>query len=265
MALAIAVPPACPPYPTHKIELMSLLSRTFVKSIGPPPNTTRITGPLEHWATSLIICSILWVGYGGQAGGTAIANAIFGVFSPAGRLPHTVYPANFVNQVTDTNMGFRPSSVNPGRTYRFYTGTPVYEFGYGLSYTNFTFKYANVTNNVVPRDLLDSHLYSEEASFLTAPTLAGISVQVTNTGTVTSDVVVLAFISGPNAGKNGNPIKSLIGFTRFFALAPNASKSIVFPVTSFDLSVVDENGKRSSEVGNWKVSVEGQETILRVI
>jgi hypothetical protein len=53
------------------------------------------------------------VGYPGQAGGTAIANAIFGVFSPAGRLPHTNYPANFVNQVADTNMGTFLSPYSP--------------------------------------------------------------------------------------------------------------------------------------------------------
>lgn len=106
------------------------------------------------------------------------------MYSPAGRLPHTNYPANFVNQVADTNMGYRPSTnpANPGRTYRFFTGTPVYPFGTGLSYTNFTYVYTNVSKNVIHTDVLHDHLYAEKASFLTAPAVAGVQVQVTNVG-----------------------------------------------------------------------------------
>ncbi len=79
--------------------------------------------------------------------------------------------------------GFRPSTnpPNPGRTYRFYTGTPVYEFGTGLSYTNFTYVYTN-TSSFVSASLVEEHIYAEDASFLTAPAVAGVSVKVTNIG-----------------------------------------------------------------------------------
>ena len=52
----------------------------------------------------------------------------------AGRLPYTIYPGEFVNQVSMFDMGMRPNATsgNPGHTYRFYTGTPVYAFGTGL-------------------------------------------------------------------------------------------------------------------------------------
>jgi len=226
-------------------------------------------GPIDLTSVrdSNLVSSILWVGYPGQAGGIAIANAIFGVFSPAGRLPHTNYPANFVNQVADDNMGYRPSisPPNPGRTYRFYTGTAVYPFGSGLSYTNFTYKYTNVELDPVHVSTLHSHLYAEGSSFLTAPAVGGVSVNVENIGPVTSDAVVLAFVVGPNAGSNGNPIKSLFGFTRFLNIAPGSNRTIAFPLTAYDLSVVDGNGKRATDAGKWRIVVETEEAVLDVI
>jgi hypothetical protein len=54
--------------------------------------------------------------------------------APAGRLPYTIYPGSFVDTVSMLDMGMRPNTTsgNPGHTYRFYTGTPVYAFGTGL-------------------------------------------------------------------------------------------------------------------------------------
>jgi hypothetical protein len=245
-----------------------MILNTAACSTGPVILVVFGGGPIDltSMRDSKLISAILWVGYPGQAGGTAIANALFGMFSPAGRLPHTNYPANFVNMVSDTNMGYRPTNnpPNPGRTYRFFTGTPVYPFGSGISYTNFTYVYTNVTESV-QISTLHSHLYAEESSFLTAPAVAGVQVQVTNIGRVTSDAVVLAFVMGPNAGKNGNPIKSLFGFTRFLNITPNSSKTITFPLNAFDLSTVDENGKRTATAGEWRVVVEGMETVLNVM
>jgi len=87
------------------------------------------------------IGAIMWVGYPGQSGGTAIANVIFGEYNPGGRMPYTMYPADYVNEILMTDMDMRPNSTinTPGRTYRFYTGEPVYPFGTGLSYTNFSY------------------------------------------------------------------------------------------------------------------------------
>lgn len=76
---------------------------------------------------------------------------------------------------------------------------------------------------------------------------------------------MLAFVSGPNAGQNGNPIKSLFGFTRFLAMTGGSTKTITFPLTAFDLSHVDENGKRFTTAGEWRVNVEGAETIITVV
>lgn len=246
-----------------------MILQTAQCSAGPVILVVFGGGPIDLTSVrdSKLISAILWVGYPGQAGGTAIANAIFGVFSPAGRLPHTNYPADFVNEVADTNMGYRPTTnpPNPGRTYRFYTGTPVYEFGTGLSYTNFTYVYSNVSNEIVSASDLSAHLYAEKSSFLTAPAVAGVQVKVTNVGKVTSDSVVLAFLIPPNPGQNGNPKKVLFGFTRFLNIAPGASNTISFPLTAYDLSMVDENGKRVPEIGKWRVVVESAESIISVV
>ncbi len=75
---------------------------------------------------------------------------------------------------------------------------------------------------------------------------------------------MLAFVVGPNPGKNGNPLKSLFGFTRLLAVTPGTSQTVNFPLTAFDLSVVDENGKRMVDPGVWKVVVEGAETLIKV-
>ncbi|KAL8058448.1 hypothetical protein ABFX02_03G018900 [Erythranthe guttata] len=88
------------------------------------------------------IGSILWPGYPGEAGGKAIAEIVFGDHNPGGRLPMTWYPKDFVKvPMTDMRMRPDPASGYPGRTYRFYQGDKVFEFGYGLSYSNYSYKF----------------------------------------------------------------------------------------------------------------------------
>lgn len=73
--------------------------------------------------------AILWAGYPGQDGGTAIMDVIRGKIAPAGRLPITQYPAEYVTQVPMTDMRLRPTANSPGRTYKWYKDQPVFEFG----------------------------------------------------------------------------------------------------------------------------------------
>ncbi|XWS39313.1 hypothetical protein CRYUN_Cryun18bG0040800 [Craigia yunnanensis] len=81
------------------------------------------------------IKSILWVGYPGEQGGRAIAEVTFGKYNPGGRLPLTWYEADYVDKLPITSMSLRPVGNYPGRTYKFFNGSTVYSFGYGLSYT----------------------------------------------------------------------------------------------------------------------------------
>ncbi len=71
------------------------------------------------------VCGILWTGYPGEYGGQAIADVILGAYNPSGRLPFTIYPGNFTQQVRYDDMSLRPSkpdelTSSPGRTYRFF-------------------------------------------------------------------------------------------------------------------------------------------------
>jgi hypothetical protein len=205
------------------------------------------------------INSILWVGYPGQSGGDAIAQVIFGDYSPAGRLPYTIYPGSFVTQVPMYDMGMRPNATsnNPGRTYRFYEGTPVYPFGYGLSYTNFNFTFPDSSALFIDSAYIQKYIKEDIYSPLTLPTLMDVSVTVKNTGNRKSDVVVQLFVVPSNPG-NGNPLKFLAGFSRVHDLMPNESVTVQIPVTAHDLSLVDANGKRITEKGTWKFQVQDQ-------
>ncbi|KAI0019941.1 glycoside hydrolase superfamily [Xylariomycetidae sp. FL0641] len=175
--------------------------------------------------------ALLWAGYPGQDGGQAVASILTGEVAPAGRLPVTQYPGGYVNQVQMTNMNLHSGSGNPGRTYKWYTETPVYPFGHGLHYTSF--------NVSLPGDLpatfaADALLANVPTAEETGPVASGnypdlaplvsIPVTVANTGNATSDYVVLAFLKG-EYGPEPYPNKSLVAFTRVHDIAPGETGS----------------------------------------
>jgi len=212
--------------------------------------------------------AIVWAGYIGQSGGEAIADVLFGEESPAGRLPYTIYPASYVNEILMSNMHMRPNETenSPGRTYRFYTGFPVYEFGFGLSYTEFNYTVIQIEQS--PRrftaDKINALLgLGSYYSPYNQPTLAELVVEVENIGDVSSDDVVLAFMIPPGAGMNGIPKKFLFGFDRVH-LRPHDKITVTFPIMPHQLSLVGEDGFRSPATGVWKVQV-GNKDMLSLI
>jgi hypothetical protein len=212
---------------------------------------------LSALVSSNDIDAILWVGYPGQSGGTAIAQVIFGDVNPSGRLPFTVHAANFINEVSMLDMHMRPGSSNLGRTYRFYTGKPVYEFGYGLSYTTFTYVVSDITEKVSARVIEDVLRYAGPHAYKLrepASIVATVTIKVTNTGNVAGDDAVLYFVVPPNAGQNGVPLKYLAGFQRV-TLNPGQSTTVTFNVAATDLSLPGLDGMYRTRHGEWIVKI----------
>jgi len=195
-----------------------------------------------------MIGSILWVGYPGQSGGQAIADVLFGAYNPGGRMAYTIYEGNYVNQISMFDMNMRPNVTSPGRSYRFYTGTPVYPFGHGLSYTTFEYEYGNKDKGVVVKKAIVEEGIKENKN------VVSFEIIVKNVGEMAGSDSVLAFVVGPNAGKNGNPLKSLVDFERVF-LRPGQNTTVVLGIAARDLTVVSGEGKRSVEGGVWTIVV----------
>jgi beta-glucosidase len=174
--------------------------------------------------------AILEAWYPGEEGGAAIAATLSGKNNPAGRLPVTFYKD--VNQLPN----FEDYSMK-GRTYRYFSGEPLWPFGYGLSYT--TFKYGHLS---LPKGSIEAG----------APLDA--SVKVTNTGKTTGDEVVQLYLKFPDVA--GAPMRALRGFQRIH-LAAGETRVVRFHLQSRDLSMVTEMGDRIVAPGIYTVSVGG--------
>ncbi|KAL2468006.1 putative beta-D-xylosidase 7 [Forsythia ovata] len=197
------------------------------------------------------IGSILWAGYPGEAGGQAIAEIIFGDHNPGGRLPITWYPKDFIKiPMTDMRLRHDPSSGYPGRTYRFYKGKNVFEFGYGLSYSNYSYKFVSVSQNKFNFDRLSSTNMVENSSYIPVSAIGSEScnkakfsviVEVKNQGKMAGKHPVLLFLRQEKAG-NGSPIKHLVGF-QTVRLNPNAKANVEFQVNPCEhFSRANEDG-----------------------
>ena len=174
--------------------------------------------------------AILEAWYSGEEGGAAIAATLSGKNDPAGRLPVTFY--GDVNQLPH----FEDYSMK-GRTYRYFTGEPLWPFGYGLSYT--TFKYSDLT---LPKAAIE------------AGQPLDASVRVTNAGKVAGDEVVQLYLKFP--GVAGAPRRALRGFQRIH-LAPGASRIVRFHLGRRDMSIVTEEGNIIVAQGSYTVSIGG--------
>ena len=174
--------------------------------------------------------AILDAWYPGEEGGTAVAQTLSGRNNPAGRLPVTFYKD--VSQLPP----FEDYSMK-GRTYRYFTGTPLYPFGYGLSYTKFS--YSNLT---VPSAAVEAG----------QPVV--VEATVANTGTRAGDEVAQLYLEFPAVP--GAPLRALRGFERVH-LEPGASQTVRFQLEPRDLSMVTEAGEPIVAEGAYTVSVGG--------
>ncbi|EUC31235.1 glycoside hydrolase family 3 protein [Bipolaris zeicola 26-R-13] len=200
------------------------------------------------------ISAVLWAGYPGQDGGTAIVNILTGKAAPAGRLPQTQYPSKYVSEVPMTDMTMRPSDKNPGRTYKWYTGKPIFEFGYGLHYTNFSASISNQPKQTYAiSDLVKG--CNGTGGFLERCPFTGITVNVHNTGKTASDYVTLGFLAG-SFGPKPYPKKSLVAYDRLFNIAAGSSSTASLNLTLASLARVDESGNKVLYPGNYELQID---------
>ena len=165
--------------------------------------------------------AILHVANSGQELGNAVADVLFGDYNPGGHTTVTWYrnTTDLPNEITDYD-------ITKGMTYWYFTGTPLYPFGHGLSYS--TFEYSNLT--------------------LSAPSLdascgtVDVGVDVTNTSAVEGDEVVQLYLSYPDSGVQ-RPLQQLRGFRRV-TIAPGETAHVTMSLHSVDLSYWDEKAGR---------------------
>ena len=172
--------------------------------------------------------SVLEAWYPGEEGGTAVAETLSGKNNPAGRLPVTFYKG------LEGLPNFEDYAMS-NRTYRYFTGKPLYPFGYGLSYT--TFSYTNL-------------LLSSPAIAAGQPLEA--DVVVTNTGKLAGDEVAQLYLKFPDV--KGAPTVALRSFERIH-LDPGASQQVHFHLNPRDLGMVTELGSPIIAEGDYSLSV----------
>ncbi|KAF2682351.1 glycoside hydrolase family 3 protein [Lentithecium fluviatile CBS 122367] len=203
------------------------------------------------------ISALLWGGYPGQDGGVAIIDIITGKAAPAGRLPTTQYPASYINEVPMTDMSLRPGATSTGRTYKWYNGTAVFEFGTGLHYTNFS---ASITSQLEQSyniaDLM-SACNGTEMKYLDRCPFASVRVDVINKGSMASDYVTLGFLGGA-FGPQPYPKKSLVSYQRLHAIEGGSFKTATLNLTLGSLARVDEKGNTVLYPGNYSMMIDNQ-------
>jgi len=176
------------------------------------------------------IPAIVEAWYPGQAAGQAIADVLFGDYNPAGRLPVTFYKSiNDLPSFDDYNISTQ--------TYRYFKGEPLYPFGYGLSYTSFSY----------------DKLESDEQT--TIGDSVKLNVTVTNTGKSEGDEVVQVYLSNKSASVLV-PLRALKGFKRIHLL-PGETKTVPFILSPDAFALINEKNEKVILPGKFEISAGG--------
>ncbi len=180
--------------------------------------------------------AILFVWYPGQEGGHAVADILFGVASPSGKLPLT-FPRSL-----DQLPPFEEYSM-AGRTYRYATETPQFPFGFGLGYTRFVYRGIQAPEQISAGDALD------------------VQVKLTNAGKIDSEEVVQLYLSKAEPAP-GDPIYTLVGFQRV-ALGAGETRTVDFSLSPDRLAIIDDAGNATVQPGDYKLIAGGSSPGLR--
>jgi len=226
--------------PQNQIDYLKELRKTADKN----PNNKRpivavITGgsPMNLVEVQELADAVLLVWYPGEEGGTAVADILFGKTSPSGKLPIT-FPKSLAQLPPFEDYSMK------GRTYKYMNVDPMYPFGFGLSYTNFTYGEAKVSAKRISKkdDLF-------------------VSVMVTNSGKVKSDEVVQLYVSDLVASVDV-PNFQLANMKRI-TLEPGESTEVSFLLTPKVFEMIKNDGSRTIESGDFKIFVGGSSPMKR--
>jgi beta-glucosidase len=231
----------------EQINLDSAQETLVEKVYKANPNTIVVLISSFPYAINWIndnVPAILHITQNSQELGSALADAIFGDVNPGGRLVQT-WPKSL-----DQLPPMMDYNIRDGRTYMYFNGTPLYPFGYGLSYT--TFKYDSLKTSI---------------SRLKKDGVVTVSITVTNTGNREGDEVVQLYAKHLNS-KVQRPNKELKGFQRIM-LKPNESKTVSIPLDAKNLAYWDvkahkfvvEKDKVQLMIGSSSADIKQQQII----
>ncbi|WP_299609913.1 glycoside hydrolase family 3 protein [uncultured Aquimarina sp.] len=214
--------------PKSQINLMK-----EIHALGKPTVLVLMNGSALaiNWADENIP-AILEAWYPGEFGGKAIADVLFGDYNPAGRLPVTFYKS--VEDLPD----FKSYDMT-NRTYKYFKGEPLYPFGHGLSYTNFTYANVGIPETIKANEDIN------------------VTVQVTNAGEMMGDEVVQLYISHNDKEYKGAS-HSLIGFQRI-NLKAGETKKVSFTVTPKQYAWITTDGQEQIKSGDIQLHIGGKQ------
>ncbi len=213
--------------PDVQTELLKELKKT-----NKPVILVNMSGSVMNFAWERDnVDAILQAWYGGQYGGHAIIDVLFGRYNPSGKMPLTTYQE-------DSDLPLFEDYSMENRTYRYFKGEPLYPFGYGLSYTTFEYGAIDVAKEVCTGDSLK------------------LSVSVKNTGNMNGDEVVQLYVIHPQSYGRIIPISSLKGFERV-SLKVGEEKKVDFVLSPEELALTDEKGNLIETKGQVTIYVGG--------
>jgi beta-glucosidase len=213
--------------PGYQEKLINAVTATGVPTVVVLVGGSAIT--MGNWIDDVPAVVDAW--YGGDAGGTAVAEVLFGDYNPAGRLP-----IGFPRSSAELPMPYNHKPTGRGYDYAFMAAVPLYPFGYGLSYTKFT--YGDIT--------------------LSRPTIGPadsvvVSLPVKNDGSRAGDEVVQLYVRDM-VGSVSRPVKELKGFSRI-SLKPGESRTVRFTLGPKELRMLNEKMQWVVEPGEFSVMV----------
>ena len=191
---------------------------------------------------------IIWTGFNGQAQGTAMASILFGDANPGAKLNATWYKSVYdLPEITDYDI--RGGENKNGRTYWYFNKDVSYEFGYGLSYTNFEYSHFEISKSAItPNDKIT------------------VTVDVKNTGVVDGDEIVQVYLKTPDSPASlQRPIKRLKGFQKV-TIPAGQTKTVAINIDCADLwfwdsakdKITFDQGKYVFEIGASSKDIKGK-------